>query len=243
MFAEGSSVHLYRVFFYSGFFALAVTDLVDDAYPSASTEPAGTDPDVLTVADVLGARGWVVERALATESRAGEEWPPRECSVPTSCARLRPNPHPPQPPRILCGVDGRVCGVGRGCAASTPRLVLLRMPPFALPPCLINLFPRCVFLLVFSATLSSPLSACSFLGFCLIILLILCHVHACPFPLKFPFIPIAEIDLLALLFAFFCHCSRYSSRINIISTPTDPSLLLTLNLFFLYRSLYMEDRL
>jgi hypothetical protein len=32
MFAEGSSVHLYRVFFFSGFFALAVTDLVDDAY-------------------------------------------------------------------------------------------------------------------------------------------------------------------------------------------------------------------
>jgi hypothetical protein len=28
MFAEGSSVHLYRVFFYSGFFALATTDLV-----------------------------------------------------------------------------------------------------------------------------------------------------------------------------------------------------------------------
>lgn len=32
MFAEGSSVHLYRVFFYSSFFALAVTDLVSDAY-------------------------------------------------------------------------------------------------------------------------------------------------------------------------------------------------------------------
>jgi hypothetical protein len=32
MFAEGSSVHLYRVFFYSGFFALAVADLVDDAH-------------------------------------------------------------------------------------------------------------------------------------------------------------------------------------------------------------------
>lgn len=31
MFAEGSSVHLYRVFFYSAFFALAVTDLVSDA--------------------------------------------------------------------------------------------------------------------------------------------------------------------------------------------------------------------
>jgi hypothetical protein len=35
MFAEGSSVHLYRVFFYSGFFALAVTDLVDDAHSAA----------------------------------------------------------------------------------------------------------------------------------------------------------------------------------------------------------------
>jgi 4-amino-4-deoxy-L-arabinose transferase-like glycosyltransferase len=32
MFAEGSSVHLYRVFFYSGFFALAVADLATDAY-------------------------------------------------------------------------------------------------------------------------------------------------------------------------------------------------------------------
>jgi 4-amino-4-deoxy-L-arabinose transferase-like glycosyltransferase len=32
MFAEGSSVHLYRVFFYSAFFALAVTDLVSDLY-------------------------------------------------------------------------------------------------------------------------------------------------------------------------------------------------------------------
>ena len=30
LFAEGSSVHLYRVFFYSGFFALAAVDLVDD---------------------------------------------------------------------------------------------------------------------------------------------------------------------------------------------------------------------
>jgi hypothetical protein len=35
MFAEGSSVHLYRVFFYSAFFALAVTDLVSDAYFAA----------------------------------------------------------------------------------------------------------------------------------------------------------------------------------------------------------------
>jgi 4-amino-4-deoxy-L-arabinose transferase-like glycosyltransferase len=32
MFAEGSSVHLYRVFFYSSFFALAVTDLAGDLY-------------------------------------------------------------------------------------------------------------------------------------------------------------------------------------------------------------------
>jgi Dolichyl-phosphate-mannose-protein mannosyltransferase len=31
MFAEGSSVHLYRVFFFSGFFTLAVVDLVTDA--------------------------------------------------------------------------------------------------------------------------------------------------------------------------------------------------------------------
>jgi 4-amino-4-deoxy-L-arabinose transferase-like glycosyltransferase len=30
LFAEGSSVHLYRVFFYSGFFALAAVDLVDE---------------------------------------------------------------------------------------------------------------------------------------------------------------------------------------------------------------------
>ena len=30
LFAEGSSVHLYRVFFYSGFFALAVIDLADE---------------------------------------------------------------------------------------------------------------------------------------------------------------------------------------------------------------------
>ena len=35
MFAEGSSVHLYRVFFYSGFFSLAVADLVSDAYGAA----------------------------------------------------------------------------------------------------------------------------------------------------------------------------------------------------------------
>jgi hypothetical protein len=35
MFAEGSAVHLYRVFFYSGFFALVVTDLVDDTYHAA----------------------------------------------------------------------------------------------------------------------------------------------------------------------------------------------------------------
>jgi 4-amino-4-deoxy-L-arabinose transferase-like glycosyltransferase len=35
MFAEGSSVHLYRVFFYSSFFALAVTDLVWDCYWAA----------------------------------------------------------------------------------------------------------------------------------------------------------------------------------------------------------------
>ncbi|HEX9102040.1 MAG TPA: glycosyltransferase family 39 protein, partial [Polyangia bacterium] len=35
MFAEGSSVHLYRVFFYSGFFALAVADLATDAYFAA----------------------------------------------------------------------------------------------------------------------------------------------------------------------------------------------------------------
>ena len=32
LFAEGSSVHLYRVFFYSSFFTLAVTDLASDAY-------------------------------------------------------------------------------------------------------------------------------------------------------------------------------------------------------------------
>ncbi|HEX4459999.1 MAG TPA: glycosyltransferase family 39 protein, partial [Polyangia bacterium] len=35
MFAEGSSVHLYRVFFYSSFFALAITDLVSDSYFAA----------------------------------------------------------------------------------------------------------------------------------------------------------------------------------------------------------------
>ncbi|HXU71357.1 MAG TPA: glycosyltransferase family 39 protein [Polyangia bacterium] len=35
MFAEGSSVHLYRVFFYSGFFALAAADLASDAYGAA----------------------------------------------------------------------------------------------------------------------------------------------------------------------------------------------------------------
>ena len=35
MFAEGSSVHLYRVFFYSGFFALAVADLASDAWAAA----------------------------------------------------------------------------------------------------------------------------------------------------------------------------------------------------------------
>lgn len=35
MFAEGSSVHLYRVFFYSSFFTLAVTDLVSDACHAA----------------------------------------------------------------------------------------------------------------------------------------------------------------------------------------------------------------
>ena len=32
MFAEGSSVHLYRVFFYSSFFTLAIADLASDAY-------------------------------------------------------------------------------------------------------------------------------------------------------------------------------------------------------------------
>jgi hypothetical protein len=32
LFAEGSSVHLYRVFFYSAFFTLAITDLTADAY-------------------------------------------------------------------------------------------------------------------------------------------------------------------------------------------------------------------
>ncbi|HEX6835338.1 MAG TPA: hypothetical protein VF334_02140, partial [Polyangia bacterium] len=35
MFAEGSSVHLYRVFFYSGFFALAAADLTSDLYWAA----------------------------------------------------------------------------------------------------------------------------------------------------------------------------------------------------------------
>jgi 4-amino-4-deoxy-L-arabinose transferase-like glycosyltransferase len=35
MFAEGSSVHLYRVFFYSSFFTLAVTDLVSDTASAA----------------------------------------------------------------------------------------------------------------------------------------------------------------------------------------------------------------
>ena len=35
MFAEGSSVHLYRVFFYSSFFALAITDLISDSYFAA----------------------------------------------------------------------------------------------------------------------------------------------------------------------------------------------------------------
>jgi hypothetical protein len=35
MFAEGSSVHLYRVFFYSGFFTLAITDLIADIYAGA----------------------------------------------------------------------------------------------------------------------------------------------------------------------------------------------------------------
>jgi hypothetical protein len=35
LFAEGSSVHLYRVFFYSGFFALASVDLVDDLQHAA----------------------------------------------------------------------------------------------------------------------------------------------------------------------------------------------------------------
>jgi hypothetical protein len=35
MFAEGSSVHLYRVFFYSGFFALAAADLTSDIYFAA----------------------------------------------------------------------------------------------------------------------------------------------------------------------------------------------------------------
>src|SRR5262249_27937742 len=35
MFAEGSSVHLYRVFFYSGFFALVVADLATDLYWAA----------------------------------------------------------------------------------------------------------------------------------------------------------------------------------------------------------------
>ncbi len=35
MFAEGSSVHLYRVFFYSSFFTLAIADLASDAYAAA----------------------------------------------------------------------------------------------------------------------------------------------------------------------------------------------------------------
>ncbi len=36
MFAEGSSVHLYRVFFYSGFFTLATVDLISDAAAAAA---------------------------------------------------------------------------------------------------------------------------------------------------------------------------------------------------------------
>src|SRR6185369_9054972 len=35
LFAEGSAVHLYRVFFFSGFFALATTDLVVEAAAGA----------------------------------------------------------------------------------------------------------------------------------------------------------------------------------------------------------------
>jgi hypothetical protein len=44
MFAEGSSVHLYRVFFYSGFFALAAVDLVDDLMRGARRVFKGVPP-------------------------------------------------------------------------------------------------------------------------------------------------------------------------------------------------------
>jgi hypothetical protein len=55
MFAEGSSVHLYRVFFYSGFFTLAVVDLAADAAGAAGRLAArrGPLPTGLAAAAVL----------------------------------------------------------------------------------------------------------------------------------------------------------------------------------------------
>jgi hypothetical protein len=57
MFAEGSSVHLYRVFFYSGFFALAITDLLADIYAGARRlSPPGLAwfPVAATLASLAG---------------------------------------------------------------------------------------------------------------------------------------------------------------------------------------------
>ena len=75
MFAEGSSVHLYRVFFYSSFFALAITDLVADAYSAAQRlwrRPAWSGPlaAVAVLSGYLCAelphtyRNWIDSRVL-----------------------------------------------------------------------------------------------------------------------------------------------------------------------------------
>jgi hypothetical protein len=75
MFAEGSSVHLYRVFFYSGFFALAVTDLVDDARRAGTAlwrreSWAGAAAGALVLFAYLGAElphawhNWIDSRVL-----------------------------------------------------------------------------------------------------------------------------------------------------------------------------------
>jgi 4-amino-4-deoxy-L-arabinose transferase-like glycosyltransferase len=58
MFAEGSSVHLYRVFFYSGFFALAVADLVDDAARGARALVHRPESGLVGALLVLGVYFW-----------------------------------------------------------------------------------------------------------------------------------------------------------------------------------------
>jgi hypothetical protein len=54
LFAEGSSVHMYRVFFYSGFFALCTIDLVDDVSRFARRVSGNVGVGVIAGAAALG---------------------------------------------------------------------------------------------------------------------------------------------------------------------------------------------